>query len=56
VGQRDLSVRSPDDGGSLFGLGSVAEISFPLDMRDPRFDEKVRARGIDSDQVRRQMG
>lgn len=55
VGQQDFSVRSLD-GGSLFGLGSVAEISFPLDMRDPGFDAKARARGIDPDEVRRKMG
>jgi hypothetical protein len=30
---------------SLFGLGSVGEIPFPLDMRDPDSDEKPRARG-----------
>jgi hypothetical protein len=47
VGQQDLSVRSHDGGSSLFGIGSVSEISFPLDMRDPRFDTKARARGID---------
>ena len=31
-------------------------VRIPLDMRDPRFDEKARARGIDPDQVRSQMG
>jgi hypothetical protein len=56
VGQQDFSIRSQDGGGSLFGLSSVAEISFPLDMRDPRFDKKARARGIDPDEVRRRMG
>jgi hypothetical protein len=56
VGQQDLSIRNPDGGSTLFGLGSVAEISFPLDMRDPRFDEKARARGIDPEQVRQKMG
>jgi hypothetical protein len=56
VGQQDLSIRSQDGGSSLFGLGSVAELSFPLDMRDPRFDDKARARGIDPDEVRRRMG
>lgn len=55
VGQQDLTVRNQDGGASLFGLGSVAEISFPLDIRDPRFDEKARARGIDPDEVRRRM-
>lgn len=56
VGQQDFTIRGPDGGGSLFGIGSVAEISFPLDTRDPRFDEKARARGIDPDEVRRRMG
>jgi hypothetical protein len=55
VGQQDFSIRTPDSG-SLFGLGSVASFSFPLDMRDPRFDEKARARGIDPDEIRRRMG
>lgn len=53
VGQQDFLIRNHDGGGSLFGLGSVAEIAFPLDMCDPRFDEKARARGIDPDEVRR---
>jgi hypothetical protein len=56
VGQQDFSVRAHDGGCSLFGLGSVAELSFPLDMRDPQFDVKARARGIDPDEVRRNMG
>jgi hypothetical protein len=56
VGQQDLTIRSPEGAVRLFGLGSVAEISFPLDMRDPRFDERARARGIDPDEVRRRMG
>jgi hypothetical protein len=56
VGQQDFSIRNPAGGVSLFGLGSAAEISFPLDMRDPRFDEKARARGIEPDEVRRRMG
>jgi len=56
AGQQDLSIRGQDGGRSMFGLGSVVEISFPLDMRDPRFDEKARARGIDPDEVRRRIG
>ncbi len=51
VGQQDFSLRR-DGASTLFGLGSVAEISFPLDMRDPRFDEKARHRGIDPDEIR----
>jgi hypothetical protein len=56
VGQQDFTTRNHQGSCSLFGIGSVAEIAFPLDMRDSRFDEKARARGIDPDQVRRQMG
>ena len=56
VGQQDLSIRRQDAGASLFGLGSVSEIVFPLDLLDPRFDEKARARGIDPDEARKQMG
>lgn len=56
IGQQDLSIRGQDGSASLFGLGSVAEVSFPLDMRDPRFDAKARARGIDLDEVRRKTG
>ncbi len=52
VGQQDFSVQGAG-GSTLFGLGSVAEIAFPLDMRDPLFDAKARARGIDPDEVRR---
>lgn len=55
VGQQDLTVRSPDGGARLFGLASVEEVAFPLDMSDLRFDEKARARGIDPDEVRRRM-
>jgi hypothetical protein len=53
VGQQDFSIRNQDGTGAYFGIGSVAEILFPLDIRDHRFDEKARARGIDPDEVRR---
>jgi hypothetical protein len=56
VGQQDFAIRNQDGGSTLFGLGSVAAIAFPLDMRDPRFDEKARLRGIDPDEVRKRMG
>ncbi len=55
VGQQDFFIRHQSGGRCLFGLGSVAEISFPLDMRDPRFDEKARTRAIDPDEVRRRI-
>lgn len=55
VGQQDFIIQNASGGANLFGLGSVAEISFPLEMSDPRFDERARARGIDPDKVRMAM-
>lgn len=54
IGHQDLVVHNTDDEGqNLFGLGSVRHIEFPLDMSDPRFDERCRARGLDPEQIRR---
>lgn len=55
VGQQDFTISSRDGGRHLFGLASIAELTFPLDMSDPRFDEKARTRGLDPDEIRRQM-
>jgi hypothetical protein len=53
IGQQDLAITA---GGSqsLFGLTSVVRIDFPLDMADPRFDERCRARGLDPEQIRKE--
>ena len=53
VGQQDFCVVGQENGMTLFGIGSVQEVSFPLDLRDPRFDEKARARGVDPHEIRR---
>ena len=45
IGHQDLVVGS--DGVSLVGIGSIGELAMALDVADPRFDEKCRARGID---------
>jgi hypothetical protein len=52
IGHQDLVVHS-DEGQNLFGLGSVRHIEFPLDISDPHFDERCRARGLDPEQIRR---
>jgi hypothetical protein len=54
LGQQDLSLKGKEQR-TLFGLGSVAQLAFALDIADPRFDLKCRARGLDPDEVRRRM-
>jgi len=55
VGQQDFSIRE-GEGRSMFGLGSVAQITFALDATSPRFVQKCRARGLDPDEVLRNAG
>ena len=55
VGHQDYCLQDRDDKVSLFGLASMHELFFPLDMRDQRFDEKARARGMDPDEIRKQL-
>jgi hypothetical protein len=40
------------NGSSLFGLGSIEQIAFPLDVDAPDFEERCRKRGLDPAQVR----
>ena len=54
VGQQDFLIQGEGDQ-RLLGMGSVSNMVFPLDMDDPRFDEKARARGIDPAEVRRSV-
>jgi hypothetical protein len=50
VGQQDFQT-----GGTLCGLASVRKLATTLDVHDPRFDERCRARGLDPDQVLTEM-
>lgn len=55
IGHQDLAAADPKKGGeALVGLGSVAEIMVGLEIDDPRFEGKCRARGLDPEAVRRQ--
>jgi hypothetical protein len=54
LGQQDLVLKGKEQQ-TLFGLGSVAQLAFALEMTDRRFDQKCRARGLDPDEVRRQI-
>jgi hypothetical protein len=55
IGHQDFVIKKGDGGATLFGLGSVSQISVALEVADPRFDEKCRARGLGPEEVRRQI-
>lgn len=55
VGQQDLTCES-EGAVTLMGLSSVSQIEMVLDMRDPKFDEKCRGRGIDPNEARKRHG
>ena len=52
VGHQDFLVGERN----LFGLASIGEFMVALSTKDPRFDEKCRARGLDPRAVRRAQG
>jgi hypothetical protein len=57
VGHQDF-IMSEDEGlqmGSLFGLGSIGEIMFPLETNDPKFDQKCRFLGWDPEAIRKDL-
>jgi hypothetical protein len=53
VGQQDLAIRDREDAVRLVGIASVVSVMLGLDITDPRFDEKARARGMDPEEIRR---
>jgi hypothetical protein len=56
IGHQDFLLRSSKGAATVMGLGRIQEIQTPLDMRDPSFERRCRARGIDPDEVRRRHG
>lgn len=55
VGHQDFLV-SEEKAQRVVGLGSIGELMFGLEITDPRFDVKCRARGLDPAEIRRQVG
>lgn len=54
IGHQDFLVAAgPRERGLSLGLGSLAEIEVGLDIDDPRFETKCRARGLDPEEARR---
>ena len=54
VGHQDLIV-DQQVGRTVVGLGSIGELMIALTVNDPKFDEKCRARGLDSGEMRRSV-
>ena len=52
IGHQDVTVRQQNNM-TLMGLGSIEQIHIPLDMRDPDFDQRCWARGMDPEEIRR---
>ena len=55
IGHQDFVIDNQDRGSTLFGLGSIAEIMVALEITDPKFDVKCRARGLDPERIRREI-
>jgi len=56
IGHQDfMAVTGPDGQRVTLGLGSVQEIEVGLDIDDPKFETKCRARGLDADKIRRTL-
>jgi len=52
IGHQDVVARQQDGSQTLFGIGSVGEIAVGLELDDPKFEAKCRARGLDPAEVR----
>jgi len=54
IGHQDFLIKNVDSPNKAvkFGLGSIDEIQVALDIEDPKFEIKCRARGLDPDEVR----
>jgi hypothetical protein len=57
IGHHDFSLTVPEGENEeyLFGLGSVSEMAFNLELIDPKFDQKCRGRGLDPLTIRKQL-
>lgn len=57
IGHHDFFLGLPkaENEWRIFGLGSVGEMVFNLELIDPKFDQKCRGRGLDPMTVRKQL-
>jgi hypothetical protein len=55
LGHQDYKVLDSKGEQALFGLGSIAEFMIALEIEDPKFEMKCRARGMDPDDVIKQI-
>ena len=55
IGQQDLQINNPEGNMSLMGISSVGELMVGLEVSDPRFEMKCKARGLDPQDVLKQV-
>lgn len=55
LGQQDWSV-TDDKNSMLIGIGSMALADMPLDLREYDWEAKARLRGLDPEEIKRQVG
>jgi hypothetical protein len=56
LGHQDFKVVKEEEGHTLFGIGSIGQIVIPLEIEDPKFEKKCKSRGLDPDDIKKQMG
>ncbi len=54
IGHQDFILGDEKSRTAMFGFASVGEVMVPLELTDPKFDAKCRARGLDPDKIRQQ--
>jgi len=55
LGQQDFTITDFNGNQSFFGISSVGDIMVVLEMTDPKFEIKCKARGLEPNKVKEQM-
>jgi hypothetical protein len=55
LGQQDFTITDSNGNQSIFGMSSVGEIMVGLEITDPKFEVKCKARGLDPHKVKEHM-
>lgn len=55
IGHKDFKITDLNRNMNFFGISSVGEILVGLEINDPKFEIKCKARGLDPDEVKKQV-